>query len=231
MIQLRTDVTNAVGSRRSKQPETAATDGFCHPLGAALFRFVRRVECMAFELGEVGELIPHGEDRPLVDQSVRRGSGLGSLQRDIALWPEHNVVDRQLRVLCCSGSEVVEHPRPHDSVDHRGEAAERIGIGGASDHIHDGLVLRIGRGFVRGYRTRDDEVPEVVRVQMNALAGTAGELRGEGGLAAPGGPVRMITCPVTDDKLPPILVPEVPNFCRPGAAAAEPSPMESICNE
>lgn len=111
MIQLRNDVTNAVISRRSKQLEPAATGGFCHPLGTVLFRFVRRVEYVVFKLAEVGELIPHREDRLFVDQSTRRGSGLSSLHGDVALRPEHQVVDRQLRVLCCSGSAVVEHPR------------------------------------------------------------------------------------------------------------------------
>ena len=70
------------------------------------FLVARRVQYMIIELAEVGELIPHREDWPLVDQGAWRGSGLGSLQRDVALRPEHDVVDRQVRVLCRVCSEV-----------------------------------------------------------------------------------------------------------------------------
>lgn len=189
-IHWRPDADHQDGFRRiepllCKESETVVANGRCHLLGTLFFLVARRVQYMIIELAEVGELIPHREDWPLVDQGAWRGSGLGSLQRDVALRPEHDVVDRQVRVLCRVCSEVGEHPRPDDSVDHRGEVAASIGIGGAGDHIHDSLVLRIGRGLVRRYRARNDAVPEVVCVQMNAFAVTAGKFRGEGRLPCP----------------------------------------------
>ena len=122
---------------------------------------------MAVEGPKVSELIPQVEDGARVRERIRAFTARRARQSGLAAGSQNDVVHRNSWVTTHLFIEVMQHPRTDDAVDECGESPSRVGERGVRDDFQNRLILSIGFGPVRRYRTGDDRVPEVVGVQMN----------------------------------------------------------------
>lgn len=57
---------------------------------------------------------------------------------------KRDVMQFQFGAIAQGAAEMVEHPWPHDAVDHHGEAALRVCGGGSGNDVQNGVVLAVG---------------------------------------------------------------------------------------
>jgi len=147
------------GTRR--QPETSTHQPRANGSERVVRTVTSRLDDMIFELAQRGELLVQCADRFWIAQGVATPK-VAAFNRGFKGRAKYDVMKGRFQ-----SSERMNEPGPYDSIHHDEITSFGISFGGLGEDRHNHFVLVTGRGKVRWNCSFPDEMPEVIRMQMN----------------------------------------------------------------